>query len=418
MPRTTLDVRQPAVEFPGTLPQQTLRSSELVQLIQHTIKFNRYILSISHNNYLTETTGGVQVYIAREQKSFSSQGISYLHLFPNKFNLYLLEDDAPFLVGINMDGVYLGVSEVDQVLAALRQLNSLALERFHIHHLMGFNIHAVEQILEFSNHQAEFWLHDFFSLCPSYHLLRNDVEYCGAPSVDSNACSICKYGFLRKQQLPTLQNLFAKHDMGVIAPSNFSLNLWQTKFPYQGSNSKVVPLLTIKWKEPIQFKPNSDHLRIGYIGFPLEQKGWKTWMDLTDTYRADDRYRFYHFSSVKGTPGNYKRIHVAVTPGKPTSMIDNLIQENIDVAFLWSVVPETFSFTLHESLAAGCFIVTNIKSGNIQDFLRRFPQYGIVLDNENDLVDLLAGDGLIALVQQYQRFGKPTGELIHDRPQE
>ena len=418
MPRATLDVRQPPVEFPATTPEKILQSSDLVPLIQHALKFDRYVLSISHNNYLTETTGGVQVYIARQQKSLFSQGVSYLHLFPNKFNLYLLEQHSQFLIGINIDGVYLGVSEVDQVLAALRQLDGLALESFHIHHLMGFNIHAVEQILEFSNRQAEFWLHDFFSLCPSYHLLRNDVEYCGAPSLDSNACGICKYGLLRKQQLPTLQNLFAKYDLTVIAPSNFSLNLWQTKFPYQGSNSKVVPLLTIRWTEPIQVNPSRDHLSIGYIGFPLEQKGWKTWMDLTDTLRADDRYRFYHFSSVKGTPGNYKRIHVAVTPAKPTLMIDNLIKENIDVAFLWSVVPETFSFTLHESLAAGCFIVTNKKSGNIQDFLHQHPQHGIVLDHENDLLDLLSGDGLISLVQEYQRNGKPTGALVHDSPQE
>lgn len=418
MPRPTRDVHQPAVTLPGAAPVKILQSAELVPALAQALKFNRYVLAISHNNYLTETTGGVQVYIAREQKSLASQKVSYLHLFPNEFNLYLLEDDAKFLVGISVDGVNLGVSEVGQVLAALSLLEQLSLESIHIHHLMGFNIHAVEQILEFGNHRAEFWLHDFFSLCPSYHLLRNDVEYCGAPDVDSNACGICKYGLLRKQQLPTLQHLFSQNDLLVIAPSNFSLNLWQTKFPYPISHSKVVPLLTIQWKEPIQVSPGDDTLRIGYIGFPLEQKGWKTWMDVTDAYRADDRYRFYHFSSVKGAPGNYKRIHVAVTPGKPTLMIDNLFKENIDVAFLWSVVPETFSFTLHESLAAGCFIVTNKKSGNIQDFLRRFPQYGIVLDNEADLVDLLSGDGLRTLVQQYRLHGRPSGVLVHDRSQE
>ncbi|HSQ17084.1 MAG TPA: rhamnan synthesis F family protein [Anaerolineales bacterium] len=395
-------------------PVKVLQPAEIKRLIEQKIHYNRYIISISHNDYLKETTGGVQVYIAHEQKSVFRDGTSYLHLFPDVFGLnLLLDENANFWVGINLDGEHLGVSEINAVIEAIGALPNLTLENIHIHHSMGFNIHAIQKILDIGSRQAEFWLHDFFSLCPSYHLLRNELEYCGAPNVNSNACGICKYGEHRKEQQPALWRLFEENNLQVIAPSSFALNFWQDKFPIKNIPGKVRPLLSLRWSTPAPVKKGLAGLRIGYLGFPLDQKGWKTWLKLVEACATDSRYKFFHFSSAEGTLGNYQRIHVAVTPEKPSMMIDTLRQENIDVALLWSVVPETFSFTLHEALAAGCFIVTNKKSGNIQDFLRRNPEYGMVLDGENDLLALFANGELARRVKQYQVNGKPTGELVH-----
>ena len=402
-------------------PVKVLQPAEIKQLIEQKIHYNRYIISISHNDYLKETTGGVQVYIAHEQKSVFRDGTSYLHLFPHAFGLNLLLDEDPnFLVGINLDGEHLGVSQIDALIEAIAALPNLTLENIHIHHSMGFNVHAIQKILDIGSRRAEFWLHDFFSLCPSYHLLRNELEYCGAPNANSNACGICKYGGHRKEQQPALWRLFEDNHLHVIAPSSFALNFWQEKFPIKNIPGKIIPLLSLRWSTPIPPLKNKIEkglagLSIGYLGFPLDQKGWKTWLKLVEACTTDSRYKFFHFSSAEGTPGNYHRIHVAVTPEKPGMMIDTLRQENIDVALLWSLVPETFSFTLHEALAAGCFIVTNKKSGNIQDFLRRNPEYGLVLDGESDLLELFANGELARRVKQYQAHGKPTGELVHRR---
>ena len=406
--------QQGQVEITEATPQKILQPAEIKQLIAQKMRYQRYIISISHNDYLKETTGGVQVYIAYEQKSAFQDGTSYLHLFPDAFGLNLLLDqNANFLVGINLDGEPLGVSEIKHVITALSALPNLTLENIHIHHCMGFNVHAIQKILDMGARRAEFWLHDFFSLCPSYHLLRNELEYCGAPNVNSNACGICKYGEHRKEQQPALWRLFEENDLQVIAPSSFALNFWQDKFPIKKIPGKVMPLLSLRWSTPTPVKKGLDSLRIGYLGFPLDQKGWHTWLNLVEACATDSRYIFFHFSSAEGTPGNYQRIHVAVTPEKPSMMIDTLRQENIDVALLWSVVPETFSFTLHEALAAGCFIVTNKKSGNIQDFLHRNPEHGMVLDGESDLLALFANGELARRVKQYQAHGKPTGELVH-----
>ena len=60
--------------------------------------------------------------------------------------------------------------------------------------------------------------------------------------------------------------------------------------------------------------------------------------------------------------------------------------KKIDIAFLWSICPETFSFTLYESLAAGCYVITNPASGNIQDVIKKDTQLGMVYPTETEML--------------------------------
>lgn len=393
-------------------PLSIMTSGELEQTIKKRIKFDRYIVSLSHDSYLKVTTGGVQVFISDEQKSCNLNAVSYLHLYPYKFSQFLLMESTSQLIGMNLDGEYLGVCEIDSLIGALHQIHSIKLEDIHIHHTMGFNINAIKKILELGNNNAEFWLHDYFTICPSYHLLRNDLEYCGAPNINSNACTICKYSEMRRQQAPAFLELFDKNNLRIIAPSNFTLNFWKKKVSYRFTSVDVVPLIKLNRLNNLPINRSKRLIRIGYLGYPLEQKGWKTWAKLVENFDKDDRYGFFHFSSVVGPPGNYQRIYTEVSPDNRNSMIDNLNLYEIDVAILWSQVPETFSFTLHEALAAGCLIITSNKSGNIQDFISQNPQYGVVLNDEKELFTLFSGNELSLMVKKYQKKGKPQMSFL------
>ena len=116
------------------------------------------------------------------------------------------------------------------------------------------------------------------------------------------------------------------------------------------------------------------------------------------------------FSTLSaGDPGITTEL-TRVTNENRLAMVENLRWNQIDVAF--QSTAETFSFTLHEALAAGCFIVTNPNSGNIQDYIRRNPKRGIILQNETELIEFLKTDGLVKNVIDYQMEGKPQAELI------
>ena len=97
------------------------------------------------------------------------------------------------------------------------------------------------------------------------------------------------------------------------------------------------------------------------------------------------------------------------------SMVDSLVANRIDVALLWPPWPETFSFTLYESLAAGCFVLTNGHSGNISDYLIQNPRHGLVMSDERALFKLFNGKDLELAVSNYQKNGKPRAELLSNQ---
>jgi hypothetical protein len=69
----------------------------------------------------------------------------------------------------------------------------------------------------------------------------------------------------------------------------------------------------------------------------------------------------------------------------PDAMVKALRKHQIDIAFLWSIWPETYSFTLHEAFASGCFVVTNSLSGNIAEQIKGGSR-GIVFRDEAEML--------------------------------
>jgi hypothetical protein len=58
-----------------------------------------------------------------------------------------------------------------------------------------------------------------------------------------------------------------------------------------------------------------------------------------------------------------------------------MAQAEIDVAVVWPLCRETFSFTAHEAVAAGAAVVTNPDSGNVAAFVAE-GGHGRVLADE------------------------------------
>lgn len=400
--------------IPMRVPDRVESSKQLLRKLEEHLLNDDYVISISHDNYV-QSTGGVQIKISDEQVTHNSKGIGYLHLYPYTPKPTLVREHEPFYIGINCNGRDMGVSDGNELMTCLMQLTSLQkkLINVYIHHTMGFNIYLIYRILnELGNNKARFWLHDNFSLCPSYYLLRNDAEYCGAPDMESNACFICLYGEIRQRQQSAFLKLFEDNDIEVVAPSNYELIFWKEKFPYIVKSEKVLPHAKLIWGGTVSARPSNDPIRIGFVGFPVYHKGWQTWLRLINSFSDGNRYRYFLFSSISGTPGNYTSVNVTTTKDKRFSMVKALKAHKIDVAFLWSLCPETFSFTLYESLASGCFILTNKNSGNIQDYIRQNPNRGLILNDKLSLYELFSGNDLLSLVRDYQKNGVPQGKII------
>lgn len=394
-------------------PLNLLTSSKLIQLLNvNNINQARYAISLSHDNFI-DRVGGVQINIYDELTKSNLEGINYLHIYPYYFNPNLMINNYPFFVGLSWNGKKLGVTNGIELFLALNQLSSLKLTKIIIHHLMGFNLEFVKMLLnEFGNNQGRFWIHDHFSICPSFYLLRNDIENCNAPDLNSNACMICRYVDARKVHREAMQSLFADNKFEVIAPSNYALNIWKDNFFPRGLPGTVFPHAKVIWTESLPKSDFNHSIRIAFVGFPVYHKGWETWLSLTSKYSKNTRFKFFLFSNRAGKSGNYSRVKTTVTNRDRDAMVNNLKSNHIDVVVLWSICPETFSFTLYESLAAGCYIITNKNSGNIKDYILANPRKGIVLDNDEQLYEFLLKEDFRVRLERFQENGKPQGKLV------
>jgi glycosyltransferase involved in cell wall biosynthesis len=92
-------------------------------------------------------------------------------------------------------------------------------------------------------------------------------------------------------------------------------------------------------------------------------------------------------------------------------MLDALRTHRIDVAFLWSVWPETFCFTLHEAMAAGCYVVTNPNSGNIQATVVQ-ANCGKVFASEEEVVAWFESGRLIQAARKFRNEEARFGSLV------
>ncbi len=372
-----------------------------------------FVLAISQDNYL-KVVGGVQLKIADQQREMNDKGLSYLHLSPFKARTTLDFSNKPGVMNLDLDGQFIGYADDETLLSAFTSLAEAGtLREIAIHHLIGWKLSYVEQLLILAkNVPVRFWLHDFFLICPNYKLLRNDREYCHAPEPRSNACQLCIYGSIRPLHYQAFCSLFQRFPIQVISPSEFALDLWCEKFPMNPSEVRVVPHAKLEWGENLKGFNQQEPLKVAFVGYPVLHKGWQTWLNLTNQFGKDSRYKFYLFSANKQPSHNFDNISVEVTRQNRSAMIDALRKNEIDVAFLWSICPETFSFTLYEALASGCYIVTNPASGNIQDTILRNPQWGKIYASEIELLKAFEEGSILQDFKLFNESNRRTGRLI------
>ena len=274
------------------------------------------------------------------------------------------------------------------LIAAVETLTGSGLRMFMtIHQLLG---HSPEQVAALGQlahpGDAFLWLHDFFTLCPSVRLQRNDLEFCGAPGPASNACGICVYGPERLSHLYWIKHVFAVLTPTVVAPSRVTLEFWLGAATFRVAKSHVVPHLTLDWVPRGQPETPSDRdrIRVGFLGSAMRHKGWQVFEKMSYSPALSDRFDFIALTASKVSLRG-KKISVNVSPEHPNAMADAVRQQEIDLVLHWPDWPETFALTAYEGLEGGAFVVTNQGSGNVAATVRQLDR-GAVLENEEVLL--------------------------------
>jgi hypothetical protein len=357
-------------------------------------------VTVSHDDY-SANLGGLQFAIQREAARLKELGRDHLHIYPAAPWPVVRTANDPEGLGVVWNGEALGVFEPAAIARALAAAagSDAARRSFAIHSLLGHAADETADILAAAGlTRGVFWLHDFASLCAGFHLLRNDVQDCAAPPPDSAACGICVYGPWRGRHLAEHARLFERLDLTVAAPSQVTLDLWTAATTLPAAGTVVLPHATLVARGPATVGAPDRPLRIGYAGLPVAHKGWPIFRALAVRFAEDPRYEFHHLGA-RGDAALPAAFHpVSAGADRPSAMRDALEDVAIDVALVWPLCRETFSFVAYEAVAAGCAVVTGPDSGNVAAFVTE-TGHGRVLDEAALVAAFETGD-ILALSRE------------------
>ncbi|HEX7887158.1 MAG TPA: hypothetical protein VF474_14370 [Phenylobacterium sp.] len=340
----------------------------------------RVHVTFSHDNYAANL-GGLQSAIGREAARLAELGRDHLHLYASRPWPVVRTAADPGVLGVVWNGQAVGrftPRAIARVLA--RTAASDEGRSFAIHSLLGHAADETADILEaFGLRAGVFWLHDFASLCAGFHLLRDDVEDCGAPPPDSAACGICIYGPWRGRHLAEHARLFERLSLTIAAPSAATLDLWRASTDLPAAGAVVLPHAILVEREPAPPVASNRPLRIAYAGFPVAHKGWPIFRALATRFGDDPRYEFHHLGARgdANLPASFQAVRA--DEGSPMAMRDALQAAEIDAVLVWPLCRETFSFVAYEAVSAGCAVITGPDSGNVAAFVTE-TGHGCVLD--------------------------------------
>jgi hypothetical protein len=318
------------------------------------------------------------------------------------------------LIGLLVNGRRAGLFPATMIADALKGRVSEA--TFAVHSFLGHSIPAVTAIFQAAGlNQGVFWIHDFASVCSNYALLRNDVEFCGAPPPDSQACGICVYGERRLIHLAEHGDFFRAFDVTAVAPSEAALSLWLKTHPKAAKATGVSPHATLRARAAGPTGPvaSGAPLRVGFLGMPVEHKGWPVFARLAEMFRDDPRYAFLHLGHNQGAAPGVDFIKVGGPEGQ--TMTEAAERLGLDVALIWSLCPETFCFTAYEAVAAGAAVLTLPDAGNVPRFVEAGDGVtrGVVLADERALLMFFQDGEALSLARSLRQ--PKLADLVYSR---
>jgi hypothetical protein len=388
-------------------PSNVLGFSDFLEVLEAALvkdsRASKLMISISHDNYRV-VPGGLQLCVQREEQLAIQAGYVYVNFHPWQPLPILTKSSDPLMeLVVNGDSVgQCRASDITKVIGELKAKRNIE-HVLIVHSLLGHSISRLKELAQITKKTMTFfWLHDFFTLCPSYALQRNNVVYCESPPPDSNACSICIYGKERLSHLQNIKELFSDIKINIISPSDVALSLWKLKGGYTSASEHVVPHREIVWQQVKNTQNEAlevKKIKLAYVGGPVFHKGWFVFKELVRAFENSSHFSFYHFGTNSESIERLQIVNAHVTAKNYDAMVESIAREQIDFVVNWANWPETFSFTAFEAIAAGADVLTNSISGNVAYLVRKTGR-GRVFHAESDLHNYLRSPEILDVVRE------------------
>ncbi len=374
------------------------------------LKHLQCTLVISHTDYLI-SMGGTEKSIYEHMKDRQNRGEGTLVIYPMQH--HSLGDKAPAIkYGVYINESKQGYYSLEELLSILKSSKS-QIKEMHIHHLLFWQYRdykRIHQSISEANIPISYFAHDFFACCSSYHMIQenetgsrtciNQMENLSVESV----CSNCIHGKTVDEWRRMLASILSS-SVSIVVPSEFVKRTFQIIYPDFLNKIKVRPHLKLIENGCISGERASTRkIRIAYLGYKMDNKGWATWEKLFNHPELAVQYELYHIGSQEKYADQVKNCSYSFIEQGIMAAVEVLKEHEIDIVILWSIVPESYSYTLQEAIAAGAYILTSTKSGNVASVVQqRGENCGAVLKSDNELIELLKDEKRVRMLTSFKR---------------
>jgi glycosyltransferase involved in cell wall biosynthesis/GT2 family glycosyltransferase len=234
-------------------------------------------------------------------------------------------------------------------------LKSIGVARLHFHHIHRLPRAILELPLAVGV-PFDCTLHDYFAICPQYHLVTEDGRYCGEP--DAIGCAAClkqrpgQWGL----DITAWRGVFAEFLRGadrLIAPSNDVSERIRRYFPELSVNVWPHPE-----EAPAQLKRV---VRVVVVGNLTPAKGLHVVAACAEDARARDLPLTFRVlgSTTEPVPQFPDAPLTIQGQYQDAELLQLLLSEKPDVILFPAQVPETYAYTMSVALASGVPIVAS-----------------------------------------------------------
>jgi glycosyltransferase involved in cell wall biosynthesis len=303
--------------------------------------------------------GGTERHVSELARALQSQGIRPVLVRPGgRRNILWEERDGLWQVAWRQ-ATAPGRKAIESVLARISPVHAL------VYHMMGIPDELIE-VMASAGLRYDWTILDYHAICPRAHLNRKDGSYCGEP--DTAGCRACLdqlgdyHGRPVAEPITTWRVRFARHLGGarrVFAPSEDVRNRLARYFPGLPvllrplfEDSPQAGILAARWRP-------GETVRVAVVGNILPIKGSQRLLACARNARIRALPLEFHVVGSTDRDAVFARQgNVRITgPYREGEVFERLAAARCHLAFLPSIWPETYMYTLSITMAAGLYSV-------------------------------------------------------------
>lgn len=304
----------------------------------------------------------------------------------NCYHLSLYSDDGFICLEDGYASPNFSLKSVSYDSFVLNMIQRCHLEIVHIHSLIG-HYSSIVDIAKEHGCKVIFSLHDFYPYCINYFLLNPKDRYC---NLDVKQCKKCISRFCSYDNLlqwrDDMNRILHLSDF-VIAPSEYLKNTFQKL--YDNLSIQIIEHRTDVDKVDVGDYHGEEPLRIAFLGGISRIKGSELLKKLVDENQKKKSFLEIHLFGVSDISelNHNSQNYICHGEYKREELLPLLKKNKIHLTCIFSIIPETYSYTLSEAVLSGTPILA-IDLGAVGERVRK-NDIGWLISEQSSAKDIL-----------------------------